>query len=207
MAGSGSGTAIKLLLVVGGGWLLATKTNMLCSLGIGASCGAPAAPVLPSTGGPQPGATPGVVTAPVAPTPAAVPIPAYNTLASVYDRLAAITARSDSGLSMAGGLAVATPWQFNWYLNKVTGYDLGPVLGQLFPGCGTGVQGGCDTTPITIAQFWTAAAPYLQQSKGLSGIRSLAGLAARLQGLGCSRFGGCYPDQASRALGMARRTA
>lgn len=203
----GGGTIIKILAVGVGGWFLATRTNLLCSVGIGASCGAPAPAAPPTTGGPQPGATPGVVTAPIAPAGgAAAPPPApvsYNTLAAVQARMLSIMAQNNVPTSQ--GQYTATPWQFNYWLNQVTGYDIGPVIGQLFPGCGTG--GACDTGNITFGQFWTVVASWLGTNKGLSGLRgSLGAVAANLKGLGCNRYG-CYPMAPSQSVAMARRTA
>lgn len=207
-------SALKWVLIAGGGYLLLTRTNLLCSVGIGASCGAPATPQ-PTTGGPQPGATPGVTPAPVAPGPPQVSPTAvaaasgggYMSLAAILSRLKAACAANN--VPMVQGDYSATPWGFNWWLNQVSGIDLGPVMGTVFAGCGTNPNAGCDVTPISLMQFWSNVAPYLQQSKGLSGV-GLARLAAALRGAGCAsgpftgRYG-CFPTERSFALAVVRQ--
>jgi hypothetical protein len=96
---------------------------------------------------------------------------------------------------------------FNYWLNQVSGYDIGPVIGQLFPGCGTG--GACDTSNITFSQFWTTVSQYLQTSKGLSGIAlgRAAALAAALRGLGCVDRYTCVPDSIPYSNAIARMTS
>lgn len=198
--------ALKWVLILGGGYLVASRTNLLCMVGVGASCGTAAG--APPTGGPQPGATPGVVTSPVAAAPPPTPAPTgggYVSLAAILGRLQAALAQNNTPQSQ--GNYVATPWGFNYWLNQVSGIDIGPVIGQLFPGCGTGAA--CDTANITLPQFWSAVAPYLQSSKGLSGF-GLARAAAALRGTGCNGYAGrysCFPVSRPYALAMARQTS
>lgn len=195
-------TLIKVGLVALGGYFVATRTNLLCAVGIGASC-TPAAP-LPSTGGPQPGTTPGVTPAPVA----AAPPVAYNTIAAIYGRL--VAALQQNGVAQSQGQYVATPWQFAYWLKQISGIDITPSIGTIFAGCGTG--GACDTGNITLPQFWSPVATWLQQTQGLSGL-GLARLAAALRGLGCNAYGGpggrysCFPAKVSYANGTAWMTS
>ena len=109
-----------------------------------------------------------VTTSPTTPTP---PPPTAPTGASMLAKLTA-TVQAAPDAKQQGGDYVGTPWQFNYWLNHAVGIDLAPNMGQIFPGCGTGIAGGCDDTPITLTQFWSLAAPWLKGQGSLSGIGS-----------------------------------
>lgn len=128
----------------------------------------------PATAAAQSSATPGAT--PTAPSPApAAPSVAYNSLDSIYQRL--VQALQKNNVPQQQGQFVATPWGFDYFLNQVSGLSVGQLagdMGAVFPGCGTGQA--CDTTAITLPQFWSAAAAVLNKTKGLTG---LSGFIAR----------------------------
>jgi len=108
---------------------------------------------------------------PSTPTP---PPPTGPTAASVLAKLQAAA----PGAGFGNG---ATPWQWNYLLAQVSGINLATAVGDigtLFQGCGTGVQGGCDTTPISLDQFWAVASPWLKSHGSLSGIGKFPNLLA-----------------------------
>lgn len=112
--------------------------------------------------------TPAAVTAPGPAAPTMVPTkPTAPSADSIRTKM--IAAMTAGQVPQSGGDFTGTPWGFNWWLNQVAGIQI-PDMGAAFPGCGTGVQGGCDTTQISFTQFWSQAAPFLQKQGSLSGI-------------------------------------
>ena len=162
---------MRLALIAVAGFLL-YKWSQGASLTNWTVSSAPPAPAPPSTPTPPP---------PTAPAESAV----LAKLTAVVKGAGASQVNTCPGLSAGPAISrvrtptctpsgdyMGTPWQFNYWLNQAVGIDLAPSMGQIFPGCGTGIAGGCDDTPITLTQFWSLAAPWLKSQGSLSGIGS-----------------------------------
>lgn len=167
---------LKWLLLLGGGYFLVSKTTLLCPVIGNCAPAAGAAPPAPATGGPQPGATPGVTPAPVSPAPVA---------ASNFQFM--LNSAKAGGVTDPG-TAMLTSDQWCYYWNST------------FPGTPcpdpTSVFSAARSVPMTAAQWWA----------GMTTKGGLSGLAARLSGLGCyaSKRLGCYPEVIGLAARTAR---
>ena len=139
------------LVLVGGAVYLAYKWFT-------PSAAAPAA-AAPATGAAAPSGS--------APAPAAAVSPggAYNSLDQIYQRFqtSIVQNATDPSISFVQGAYMATPYVFNSYLARAGGFDLSSQITTLFPN-------GADQKPVSLAQFWSAAAAWLATNKGLSGL-------------------------------------
>lgn len=165
MAAKDSGGSMFGWLLIAAGAYVAYELFFASSTSAAASSVPPPAP----TAG---GSTP-ATSAPPAASPAQ---PAFNSLDQIYQRLAQTVQQNstDPALSQVQGQWQAVPDVFNYYLGKISSYQLsGTAMGQLF--------GPEPQAALSLAAFWSAASGWLAQNKGLSGIggRGFAGIIAR----------------------------
>lgn len=142
----------NMLLIAGGAaavywWYTNQKTPAATATGTAAGTGTPAGT----------GTTGGTVNPPAA--------PAFNSLDAIYTRVAA-------KVNAAVGSAPQSADSFDWYLKDELPAGTAPpdpcfVFGD---GCGR-------ATPMTLANYWGAMAPYLRAHLGLSGLGFYGGLA------------------------------
>ena len=138
------------LVLVGGGVYLLYRW-------FSAPAAAPAAPAPPAAAAPS-GSAPAPAAAPVSPGGA------FNSLDQIYQRLqASLQYASDPAISYSGGIYQATPYVFASYLTRAGGFDLSAQIPTLFPN-------GADSKPVSLPQFWSVAAAWLMQNRGLSGM-------------------------------------
>lgn len=161
MAGKDSGPSIVSIALLGGAAYLAYQFFFASSTSAAASAGPPTTP-------PAGGSTP-ALPAPPAASPAQ---PGFNSLDTIYQRLAAkLSSVNDPAVTQSGTAAI--PDVFNFYLGQVSSFQLpASAMGQLF--------GPEPQASTTLANFWSAASGWLAQNKGLSGFggRGLAGIFA-----------------------------
>lgn len=129
---------------------------------------AAAAPAATTTGAAAPAGPAGPALAVEGSAAAAPASPggAYNSLDQIYQRFQGSiqqNASADPAISFNQGFYQATPYVFNSYLARAGGFDLSSQISTLFPN-------GTDQKPVSLAQFWSVAAAWLAQNKGLSGL-------------------------------------